>query len=110
MVVFTTLSQMLQNKENQINYTYPGKSDLVNHGKSSLFNFKVYHLSSHLCCYRKGYSTQQVLISVIQTWRISSDGKGYDGRPVLMDLSKAFDTINHDILILNTIFFFENLI
>ena len=43
-------------------------------------------------------STQQALLSLIEKWKIVLDSKGYGGA-VLMDLSKAFDTINHDLLI-----------
>ena len=55
-------------------------------------------LSPFLCGYRKGYSTQHALLSMIEKWRISLDKRGYDGG-VLMDLSKAFDTLDHDFLI-----------
>ena len=55
-------------------------------------------LTSYLCGYRKGFSTQQALLSLIEKWKIVLDSKGYGGA-VLMDLSKAFDTINHDLLI-----------
>ena len=54
-------------------------------------------LSPYLCGYRKGFSTQ-FLISPIEKWRKYLDNKGYTGA-VLMDLSKAFDTINHELLI-----------
>ena len=56
------------------------------------------YLSPHLCGYRKGYSSQQALISLIENWKKSLDKKGYGGA-VLMDLSKAFDTIKHDLLL-----------
>ena len=49
-------------------------------------------------CYRKGFNTQYALLSLIQKWKETLDGKDYTG-PVLMDLSKAFDTINHELLI-----------
>ena len=52
------------------------------------------HLSPHLCGYRKGYSTQMTLISMLENWKLSIDNKGFAGG-VLMGLSKAFDTINH---------------
>ena len=55
-------------------------------------------LAPYLCGYRKGFSTQQTLSSLIEKWKIVLDSKGYGGA-VLMDLSKAFDTINHDPLI-----------
>ena len=51
-----------------------------------------------MCGYRKRASTQQVLLSLIETWKKVLDGKGYGGA-VLMDLSKAFDTINYDLLL-----------
>ena len=55
-------------------------------------------LSPYLCGYRKGFSTQQALISLLGKWKIVSDRKGYAGA-ILMDLSKAFDTLNRDRLI-----------
>ena len=56
------------------------------------------YLSSYLCGYRKGYSAQNALIHLIEKWKQTLDAKGYAGA-VLMDLSKAFDTINHELLI-----------
>ena len=55
-------------------------------------------LSPFLCGYRKGYNTQTALVSLIEKWRQQLDKKGFTGA-VLMDLSKAFDTINHELLI-----------
>ena len=51
-----------------------------------------------MCGYRKRASTQQVSLFLIETWKKVLDGKGYGGA-VLMDLSKAFDTINYDLLL-----------
>ena len=56
------------------------------------------YLLPHLCGYRKGFSTQTALSSLIEKWKQILDDKGY-GAAVLMDLSKAFDTINHELLI-----------
>ena len=55
-------------------------------------------LSPFLCGYRKGFSAQHALLSMLEKWRKSLDKGGYGGG-VLMDLSKAFDTLNHDLLI-----------
>ena len=55
-------------------------------------------LSSKMCGYRKGYNAQYALVSLIENWKKSLDKGGYAGA-ILMDLNKAFDTINHDLLI-----------
>ena len=55
-------------------------------------------LSPYLCGYRKEFSTQFALISLFEKWRKYLDDKRFTGT-VLMDLSKAFDTINHELLI-----------
>ena len=55
-------------------------------------------LSPYLCGYRKGYSAQYALLAMLEKWRISLDNGGYGGG-VLMDLSKAFDTLDHGLLI-----------
>ena len=56
------------------------------------------HLSPHLCGHRKRYSTQTALISKLEKWKLSIDEKDFAGG-VLMDLSKSFDTINHQLLL-----------
>ena len=55
-------------------------------------------LSPYLCDCRKDFSTQLTLLSLIEKWKKVVDNEGF-GVDVLMDLSKAFDTINHDLLI-----------
>ena len=55
-------------------------------------------LSPYLCGYRKGYSVQHALIVTLEKLRLPLDNKGYGGA-ILVDLSKAFDTLNHDLLI-----------
>ena len=51
-------------------------------------------LSPYLCGYRKGFSAQHALISLVEKWKGTLDKQGYAGA-VLMDLSKAFDCMNH---------------
>ena len=51
-----------------------------------------------MCGYGKGSSTQTALLGLVEKWKASLDKKGYAGA-VLMDLSKAFDTINHELLL-----------
>ena len=55
-------------------------------------------MSPYLCGYRKGFNTQYALLSLIEKWKKTFDNRGYTGA-LLMDLSKAFDTINHELLI-----------
>ena len=56
------------------------------------------YLSQNLCGYRKGFSTQTALTMLLEKWKKILDDNGYAGA-VLMDLSKACDTINHELLI-----------
>ena len=55
-------------------------------------------LSQFLCGYKKGFSTQYALLTLTERWKFCLDKQGFAGA-LLMDLSKAFDTINHELLI-----------
>ena len=55
-------------------------------------------LSSLLSGFREGYSTQHSLVRVIEAWRRCLDSSGIVGT-ILMDLSKAYDCIPHELLI-----------
>ena len=55
-------------------------------------------LSPILCGFRKGYSTQDALIRLLENWRAHLCNKGIIGT-ILCDLSKAFDTLPHDLII-----------
>ena len=46
----------------------------------------------------KAFSTQTALLELVEKWKASLHKKGYAGA-VLMDLLKAFDTINHELLL-----------
>ena len=54
-------------------------------------------LSKLLTCCRKNHSTQHCLMFMLEMWKNTSD-KGYVSA-IFMDLSKAFDTLNHNLFI-----------
>ena len=56
------------------------------------------HISKYLCGFRKGYSTQHCLIIMLEKWRKALDNRKLAGA-LLTDLSKAFDCLNHELLI-----------
>ena len=56
------------------------------------------HLSTYLCGFRKGYSTQHCLMVMLEKWRKALDKRNFAGA-LLTDLSKAFDCLNHELLI-----------
>ena len=63
--------------------------------------------SPYLCEYGKGFSTQYALLSLIERWKKILDEIGFVDA-VLMDLSKGFDTLNHELLIAKLIVYGSN--
>ena len=55
-------------------------------------------LSKFISAYRQKYSSNHVLLRLLEDWKKHLDDKKFVGA-VLMDLSKAFDCIPHDLLI-----------
>ena len=55
-------------------------------------------LSKLLTGFRKKHSTQHCLINMLEKWKNTFDKGGFVFA-MFMDLSKAFDPMNHDLLI-----------
>ena len=66
--------------------------------QSQITTYMKSYLSKYLCGYRKGHNAQHALLYMLETWRLFIN-KGGCGGGVLMDLSKASGTIDHDLLI-----------
>ena len=56
------------------------------------------YLSKYLCGYRKNFNCQVAMVPMIERWKKARDNGQHAGG-VMMDLSKAFDTINHELLL-----------
>ena len=54
--------------------------------------------SKFQCGFRKGFSTEDCLLYMIENWKESLDQEGHYGA-LSIDLSKAFDCIMHNLLI-----------
>ena len=65
---------------------------------NSLSNHIEKILSNFIVANRKRYSSSHVLLKLTENWKKHLDNKKIVGT-VLMDLSKAFDCIPHDLLI-----------
>ena len=55
-------------------------------------------LNELLCGFRKDHSTQHALFKWLQPWQKELNNSGFIGT-ILMDLSKAYDCLPHDLLI-----------
>ena len=55
-------------------------------------------LSRYQCGFRKGFSAQHSLLSMLDKWKLAVDHKKVLGA-LLKDLSKAFDCLLHDLLL-----------
>ena len=51
-----------------------------------------------MCGFQKAHSTQHALFRLIEKWLAKFDLGGYAGT-ILIDLSKAYDRLSHDLLI-----------
>ena len=66
--------------------------------KNELLKSMNVHLSPFIAAYRKNYNTQHVLLRLLEEWREHLDNNKIVGG-ILMDLSKAFDCVPHDLLL-----------
>ena len=66
--------------------------------KNELLKSMNVHLSPFLSAYRKNYNTQHVLLRLLEEWREHLDNNKTVGG-ILMDFSKAFDCVPHDLLL-----------
>ena len=55
-------------------------------------------MSFILCGFRKSHNTQHALFKLLHSWQKELVQKGFMGT-ILIDLSKAYDCIPHDLLI-----------
>ncbi len=55
-------------------------------------------LSIYQCGFRKNYSSQHCLVVMLEKWKLCLDKRGSTG-VLLTDLSKAFDCLDHDLII-----------
>jgi hypothetical protein len=63
-----------------------------------LTNFFNSVFSPFLAAFRRGYSCNSVLLKLVEDWRLALDNHLHVGA-VLMDLSKAFDCLPHNLLL-----------
>ena len=65
---------------------------------NQISNFMEERFSNLLTGFRKNHNTQDSLIKMIESWKKALDNNKNIGI-IFMDLSKAFDTLNHDLLL-----------
>ena len=51
-----------------------------------------------MAAYRKGYSCQHVILRLVEDWKLALDDRKHVAA-MLMDLSKAFDSLPHELII-----------
>ena len=66
------------------------------HNQLSEFFDNIFH--PYLAAFRKGFGCQSTLLRLLEDWRKAQDNHQF-AAAILMDLSKAFDCLPHDLLI-----------
>ena len=69
----------------------------INQQLSDFFNTQ--HFNPFLSAFRSGYGCQTVLLKILEDWKKALDENKFVAA-ILMDLSKAFDCLPHDLLLL----------
>ena len=64
-----------------------------------LTDFFNFHFHPSLSAFRKGFGCQTALLKIIEDWKKALDENKYIAA-ILMDLSKAFDCLPHDLILL----------
>ena len=65
---------------------------------NQLYEYLETFLNKLLCGFCKAHSTQHALFRLLQKWKKELDSSGIVGT-ILMDLSKAYDCLPHDLVI-----------
>ena len=71
-------------------------------GKDFLISKMEHHFSPFISAYRKSFSTEHVLIRLLEDWR-NKLGNNNVVAAVLTDLSEAFDCITHDLNLIHMV-------
>ena len=62
-------------------------------------SFFSQHFNAYFSAFQQGYGCQSTLLRIIENWKQALDENKYVAA-ILMDLSKAFDCLAHDLLLL----------
>ena len=65
---------------------------------NQIYGYIDKYLSPYLCGFRKGFSTQHCLTVMLERWKKALDNSNL-AAALLTNLSKAFDCIDHELLI-----------
>ena len=60
--------------------------------------FERYFFCKYQCVFRKGFSAQHCLVSMLEKWKSATDNKKLFGA-LLTDSSEAFDCLSHELMV-----------
>ena len=76
----------------------PSKKNLKRYCLSNCLSILINKIYMFLCVFRKGHGCQTTLLRLLEDWKKALDNNEYLAA-IIMDLSKAFDCLPHDILL-----------